>query len=129
MLLGLKMYIKQYHWLAVGYENHILADKLEEELDDYIDEAAELFAVSSEDVHSLDAYQVLDRAKAFVQSNVTADDMVDIRAAIIKQMTAILSYCKSDLGQPELKQAFGDYTGRLSNLLVRKLYLIDIQNK
>lgn len=130
MLLGLKMFVKQYHWLAKGYENHILADKLEEELDDYIDEAAELFAVSSEETHALDAYQVLERAKSFVQeTKVVPDTMEDLRGSMIKIITSIMSYCRQDMGNNELKQPFGDYTGRLSNLLLRKLYLLDVQGK
>ena len=130
MLLGLKMLVKQYHWLARGYENHILADKLEEELDDYADEAAELFVVSSEGTNALDAKIVLGRAQSFIEAEKTnVDDMESLRASLIRVMTSIISYCGNEMPQEELKQPFGDYLGRLSNLLLRKLYLLDIQNK
>ena len=44
-------------------------------------------------------------------------------------ITTIMGECREPVEADLLKQPFGDYLGRLSNLLMRKLYLIDIQNK
>lgn len=32
ILTALHQYIKQYHWLAKGYENHLLAERLDEDM-------------------------------------------------------------------------------------------------
>lgn len=68
MLLAFKMYVKQFHWLAKGYENHILADKLEDEIDDYIDEAAELYNVNNDAPDNLYAKYILEGAENFLNT-------------------------------------------------------------
>lgn len=128
MLLGLKMYVKQYHWLAKGYLEHILADKLEEELDDYIDEAAELYAVSHNNLISLTSAQTLGNAHSFIIEN--TDDKKSELDNLINLITLVMMNCKVVAEEDnDFKQPIGDYLGRLSNLLMRKLYLIDVQMK
>lgn len=127
MLLGLKMTIKQYHWLAKGYEEHILADRLEEDLDDYLDEAAELSVVITDDFANFSSIHILEEAKNFV-NRIVVDESGDL-IAISGIITTIMAECRKPVGDDSLKQPFGDYLGRLSNLLMRKLYLIDVQNK
>lgn len=127
MLLGLKMTVKQYHWLAKGYEEHILADRLEEDLDDYLDEAAELSLVVSDKSEPYTSKYILEKAKEFVDNTYVegTGDLFLISGII----TTIMGECRKPVEEDVLKQPFGDYLGRLSNLLMRKLYLIDIQNK
>lgn len=62
ILIALKQYIKQYHWQAKSYQEHILADKLEEGLEDYIDEVAELSVVIDLSDESLKANMLLGKA-------------------------------------------------------------------
>ena len=50
LLIAIKQLIKQYHWQAKSYQEHILADKLEEDLEDYIDEVAEVSRVTKKEV-------------------------------------------------------------------------------
>ena len=126
MLLGLKMTIKQYHWLAKGYDEHILADKLEEELDDYMDEAAELSLVVTDKFADFYSRHILEEAKEFVER--TVDDNGDL-IAIAGLITTIMGECRKPVEEDVVKQPFGDYLGRLSNLLMRKLYLIEVQQR
>ena len=122
------MYVKQYHWLAKGYDEHILADKLEDELDNYIDEAAELFAVTHNDLMFLMSEQVLGNAHTFVTEN-TDIKKPDLHN-LINLITLVMLNCKTVAAEDnDFKQAVSDYTGRLSNLLLRKLYLIEVQIK
>jgi hypothetical protein len=127
MLLALRMTIKQYHWLAKGYEEHILADRLEEELDDYMDEAAELSLVVTDKFADFYSKNVLEKARKFIDevAVLEGDNLFTISGLI----TTIMGECRKPVEEDLLKQPFGDYLGRLSNLLMRKLYLIDIQNK
>ena len=127
MLLGLKMTVKQYHWLAKGYDEHILADKLEEELDDYMDEAAELSLVVTDKFADFHSKNILEKAKNFVDEVIVVEE--DYLFSIAGIITTIMGECRKPVEEDLLKQPYGDYLGRLSNLLMRKLYLIDIQQK
>ena len=125
-LIGLKQYIKQYHWLAKGYDNHILADRLEEGLEEQIDELAELLLAIDEN-NNVSADYLLREAANKVPSGQIADMHV-ILQNIANMCGVILGICKDNHSGNELAElAFSDYLGRLSNSLVRKLYLIQIQ--
>lgn len=129
MLLALKLYIKQYHWLAKGYDNHILADKLEEELDEYIDEAAELFTIKSEDLSGIYAANILGSASEHLKDFYSGEDMKLYFPNLISLIVEILDFCSTFKGEGVLQAGYGDYVGRLSNLLLKKLYLLEIQRK
>lgn len=126
-LIGLKQYIKQYHWLAKGYDNHILADKLEDDLDEQIDELAELLLAIDENTN-VSADYLLREASARIPQTGLHSEMRVILQNIANMCGVILGICKNNNSGNELAElAFSDYLGRLSNSLVRKLYLIQIQ--
>ena len=130
MLLALKMYIKQYHWLSKGYENHILADKLEESLDEYIDEAAELFVLRGKYLDDISGLNILVDAKQFIGGYYIGQDMNNMLRDIVSIIKEILILAQSFGVEEEiLKDGYGDYISRLSNLLLKKLYLLDVQLK
>ena len=116
-LIALKQSIKQYHWLAKSYQEHILADKLEEDLEDYIDEVAELSLVTEtpnvEAKHLLGEATSLLNGKDKVDLNTLADLFIDLQ----EQLQSL---------KPELL-GISDLAGRLSNTILRKLYLIKLQ--
>lgn len=133
LLLAFKMYVKQFHWLAKGYENHILADKLEEDLDDYIDEAAELYNVNSEFRDSLYAKNLLEFASNYLKNQIgayTGSDMNLHIDSMLKMAGQIIEDCSANPGaEGVVKQAYSDYYSRLSNLMVKKCYLLYIQQR
>lgn len=132
MLLAFKMYVKQYHWLARGYENHILADKLEEDLDDYIDEAAELYNVNNDTQDNLYAKVILDYSSNWLNGAgiYKGTDMKLHLDTLLKLAGQIIEECATNTGaEGAVKQAYGDYYSRLSNLMVKKCYLIYIQQR
>lgn len=50
LLKSLRHVLKSAHWLTVGYENHLLFDRLMEGIDDEIDALSEvLFGITGED--------------------------------------------------------------------------------
>ena len=134
-LIGLKQYIKQYHWLAKGYENHILADKLEDGLEEQIDELAELGLASFSEDADFYAKDLLAGANTTLENAYTGTDMTETLKAIAGLFGNVLTISKQT--QAELKEhlkdqnladlAFSDYLGRLSNSALVKLYLIQIQ--
>lgn len=133
LLLGFKMYVKQYHWLARGYENHILADELEKELDDYIDEAAELHNINDDTQDGdqmLLATHILFSASNVVGDKYRGNDMNLTLDSLLQLAGSIIEECSLKPGaEGATEQAFGDYYGRLSNLMVRKCYLINLQRR
>lgn len=134
-LIGLKQYIKQYHWLAKGYDNHILADKLEDGLEEQIDELAELGLASFSEDADFYAKDLLAGANTMIENSYTGTDMNETLKAIAGLFGNVLTLSKQT--QDELKEhltgqniadlAFSDYLGRLSNSALVKLYLIQIQ--
>lgn len=131
-LLAFKMYVKQFHWLAKGYENHILADKLEEDLDDYIDEAAELYNVNNDTPDSMYAKNILDGASNYLNSASVyrGEDMNLHIDSMLKMAGQIIEDCSVNPGaEGVVKQAYSDYYSRLSNLMVKKCYLLYIQHR
>ena len=126
-LIALKQYIKQYHWLAKGYENHILADKLEDGLETEIDELAELILATDENTNIM-ASELLQAASEKILPSAQSGEMKQILQSIATMSGQILGMCKNTKPANELAElAFADYLGRLSNSLLRKLYLIQIQ--
>lgn len=127
MLLALKLYIKEYHWLAKGYENHILADKLEEDIDEYIDEAAELFTLNNEDLSGIYGKNLLKQASEHIADCYSGPEMKLYFPNLISLVVEILEYCKTYTTTDVLEKGYSDYVGRLSNMMLKKLYLIGIQ--
>lgn len=128
-LIGIKQYIKQYHWLAAGYENHILADKLEDDLDDQIDELAELLLASGEEDNTFYAKNLLKDAIIAIDDIYTGYGMEEMLKALVGLFGRVLSLAKQPIEDEMLETAFADFRGRLSNSVLRKLYLIQIQLK
>lgn len=129
-LIGLNQYIKQYHWLADGYENHILADKLADGLDDEIDELAELLLATQTKETDFAAKEVLSQSQQTVENAYIGTDMVETLKSLAELFGKILILCKEPFDEGEVTElAFSDFRGRLSNSILRKLYLIQIQLK
>lgn len=123
ILIALKQYIKQYHWQAKSYQEHILADKLEEGLEDYIDEVAELSVVIDLSDESLKANVLLGKASLYLEGKGKAD---------LLNIAQVLSDLGDEIDRVNDKaEALGikDICGRLSNSLLRKIYLIQLQAK
>lgn len=123
ILIALKQYIKQYHWQAKSYQEHILADKLEEGLEDYIDEVAELSVVIDLSDESLKANVLLGKASLYLEGKGKAD---------LLNIAQVLSDLGDEIDRINDKaEALGikDLCGRLSNSLLRKMYLIQLQAK
>lgn len=123
ILIALKQYIKQYHWQAKSYQEHILADKLEEGLEDYIDEVAELSVVIDLSDESLKANVLLGKASLYLEGKGKAD---------LLNIAQVLSDLGDEIDRVNDKaEALGikDLCGRLSNSLLRKIYLIQLQAK
>ena len=130
LLLAFKMYVKQFHWTAKGYEIHILADRLEEDLDDYIDEAAELYSVNNEDNKKLLSAEVLMMAQVFVAGKYQGDETSLELDSLLQLSGEILEICsRTPEAVGAVEQGYKDYYGRLSNLMVRKCYLIHLQQR
>lgn len=129
-LVALQMYIKQYHWLARGYDNHILADKLEDELEDFIDEGAELYKIYGKN-DALFARTIFEKARQHVSDMYSGDDMGVYLDNMLQMMAKVMEECDNlqNVGEDVFKLGFSDYSGRLSNLLLRKCYLIGVQRK
>ena len=119
ILVALKQVIKQYHWLAKSYQEHILADKLEEDLEDYSDEVAELALVVDQTVN-VEAKHLLERAANYLNGK-----PVDLQS-LGELFTELLEHLQSVNDQSKLL-GISDLTGRLSNSVLRKLYLIKLQ--
>lgn len=120
-LIALKQAIKQYHWQATSYQEHILADKLEEDLEDYIDETAELSVLTENNSSHLEAKNLLGKASLALPGKPNLK-LIDILELLSELQEAITTYndTTEDLGLKDL-------CGRLSNALLRKVYLIQIQ--
>lgn len=123
ILIALKQYIKQYHWQAKSYQEHILADKLEEGLEDYIDEVAELSVVIDLSDESLKANILLGKASLYLEGKGKADLMN------IGQVLVDLSEEINAVNDKAENIGIKDICGRLSNSLLRKMYLIQLQAK
>lgn len=123
ILIAIKQYIKQYHWQAKSYQEHILADKLEEDIDDYIDEVAELSVVGEYDDKQLKAKDLLAKASQVVKDDSQADLMS--LAKLFVELGESVNAFEEKAGALGLK----DLCGRLSNTIMRKVYLINLQLK
>jgi len=119
-LIALKQYIKQYHWQAKSYQEHILADKLEEDLEDYIDETAELSVVVEQTDEHLQANGLLDLA-----AKILPEGKAELRQVALLLVT--LSERMQDLKPKAGEMGVEDLFSRLSNSILRKIYLIHLQ--
>ena len=119
-LIALKQYIKQYHWQAKSYQEHILADKLEEGLEDYIDETAELSVVVEQTDEHLQAGGLLDVAAKILPEGKAELQQV---ALLLIRLNQQLKELKPKVGEMGVE----DLLSRLSNSILRKIYLIHLQ--
>lgn len=127
LLISLKQLIKQYHWFANGYASHIFADRLEEGLESEIDELAELILAVDESANLNADYLLREAAQKVIASGQRPDTKVLLQN-IANTCGTILELAKNNkVTNPMVELAFNDYLGRLSNSLVRKLYLIQLQ--
>ena len=122
LLIAIKQFIKQYHWQATSYQDHLLGDRLLEDIEDYIDETAEL-SVLFEGKEPLAASVLLGKASLYLsgKGNATLEEIAKAFGNLSDELTR-LSANTDDNG---LKDLFG----RLSNTVLRKLYLIQTQGK
>lgn len=132
ILTAMNQYIKQYHWLAKGYDNHILADRLGENLTESIDRLKELHLGSggSEDIafaeKSLSG--AVDTLRAIIKEPANTTDMVleNIGAMIVSFLTNAEGIKKSYEGtifSGGINNAIDD----ISEQLIRNAYLLGIQ--
>lgn len=122
-LIALKQYIKQYHWQAKSYQEHILADKLEEGLEDYIDETAELSVVVEQTDEHLQAGKLLAEAASILPEG--ADSTLRQIALLLVALNDKLKELKPKVGEMGVEDLFS----RLSNSILRKIYLIHLQER
>lgn len=122
-LISLKQYIKQYHWQAKSYQEHILADKLEEGLEDYIEETAELSVVVEQTDEHLQAGKLLAEA-----ANIVSEDNESPLRKIAYLLVALNEDLKK-LKQNTVEMGVEDLFSRLSNSILRKIYLIHLQER
>ena len=119
-LIALKQAIKEYHWLAKSYQEHILADKLEEGIDDYADEVAELTIVNQED-HNFASKNLLYEATSYLQNKKT-EELTAIAGIFYDILQEV-----NEMSEKATIAGLADLYGRISNMALRKLYLINIQ--
>ena len=122
-LIALKQYIKQYHWQAKSYQEHILADKLEEGIEDYIDETAELSVVVEQTDEHLQAGKLLAGAATILPEG--ADSTLRQIALLLVALNDNLKELKPKAGEMGVEDLFS----RLSNSILRKIYLIHLQER
>jgi len=119
-LIAIKQAIKQYHWNATSYQDHLLGERLLEGLEDYIDEVAEISKVNQENP-DLSAQTLLTEASKHIG---------DRNCNSIKAIANLLYELIQELNSLEESATIigvKDIFSRLSNSALRKLYLIDTQ--
>lgn len=122
LLIAIKQSIKQYHWQATSYQDHLLGDRLLEDLDDYIDETAEL-SVLFEGKEPLAASVLLGKASLYLSGKGACN--LNTIAEEFGNLTEELTRLSANTDDNGLKDLFG----RMSNTVLRKLYLIQTQGK
>ena len=120
ILIAIKQAIKQYHWNAKSYQEHLLGDRLLEGIEDYIDEVAEISKVGQENPDLSAKHLLAESAK-----HLETKDYNDIRniANLFFNLLQELNQTENAVSIIGIK----DLYSRLSNSALRKLYLIDIQ--
>lgn len=120
ILIAIKQAIKQYHWNATSYQEHLLGERLLEDLEDYIDEVAEISKVNQESP-DLSAQNLLEKAAKYI-----GDRNCNSIKAIANMIFELIQELNA---QEENATLLGvkDIFSRLSNTALRKLYLIDTQ--
>lgn len=120
ILIAIKQAIKQYHWNATTYQEHLFGDRLLEGIEDYIDEVAEISKVNQEDPN-LAAKHLLQEASACLE-NKDYNDLKNIGGLFY----ALLQELEQDEDEAKIL-GVKDIYSRLSNTALRKLYLINTQ--
>lgn len=120
ILIAIKQAVKQYHWNATSYQDHLLGERLLEDIEDYIDEVAEIANINKEETN-LDAKYLLEKASDFLEKK----DYNDIRN--IGGLFYALLQELNELEDKAVIIGIKDIYSRLSNATLRKLYLINTQ--
>lgn len=120
ILIAIKQAVKQYHWNATSYQDHLLGERLLEDIEDYIDEVAEIANINKEETN-LDAKYLLEEASDFLEKK----DYNDIRS--IGGLFYALLQELNELEDKAVIIGIKDIYSRLSNATLRKLYLINTQ--
>lgn len=121
LLIAIKQLIKQYHWQANSYQEHILADKLEEDLEDYIDEVAEVSVVMELSEKQLNADVLLGKASLYLQDKKEATELNLTKAF------GDLSEAVHELSEKSTNIGLNDLLGRIANLTIKKIYLLNLK--
>lgn len=122
LLLALKLLSEETHLLSTSYSDHLLAEKIQEDLDESIDALKEI------SIYCLGAMEVASAKRSFKAANsylekVEQSDSIEQRFSYLKEIIdKCLSYCatfetKKDIG---LQTIVGD----ISRDLARKGYLL-----
>lgn len=120
ILIAIKQAVKQYHWNAKSYQEHLLGERLLEGIEDYIDEVAEISKVNQEDPN-LSAKFLLGEASGILENK----DYNDIKN--IGQLFYALLQELNEIEDKAVIIGIKDIYSRLSNAILRKLYLINTQ--
>lgn len=136
ILTALRQYIKQYHWLARGYDNHLLADRLENEmgesLDASIDRIKELALAAGEGEQIAYADNSLTGALEILKGIPTPTDtktetvLNNIGMLIFDYMKESEDYSKRLQGQV-FKGAIDNAIFGIGEDMMRRAYLLNIQ--
>ena len=136
ILTALRQYIKQYHWLARGYDNHLLADRLENEmgdsLDASIDRIKELALAAGEGEQIAYADYSLAGALEILKGIPTPTDtktetvLNNIGMLILYYLNKRQDYSKRLLGEV-FKGAIDNAILGIGEDMMRRAYLLNIQ--
>ena len=123
LLIAIKQAIKQYHWQATSYQEHLLGERLLEGIEDYIDETAELSVLFEPNKEHLAAAVLLGKASLYLNGKGLCN--LQTIAKQLGDLTEELSRLQASTEDNGLK----DLCGRMANSILRKLYLIQTQWK
>lgn len=141
ILMAFRQYLKQYHWLAKGYENHLLAERLDEEmsesLDDSIDRLTELaLAVDIDDSIAKAEYSLID-AKRVLDNILSPDELESRETSVV--LSNIAKFVHAYLTEAEatskgyegtvVKGGIDNAIFSISEDMIRRLYLLGIQTQ
>lgn len=120
ILIAIKQAIKQYHWNATTYQEHLLGDRLLEGIEDYIDEVAEISKVDQENPN-LGAKHLLAEASKYL-ADTDYNNLKNLAWLFYSLLQEI-----NTLDEKTMVVGIKDIYSRLSNTALRKLYLINTQ--
>ena len=136
ILTALRQYIKQYHWLARGYDNHLLADRLENEMGESLDESIDrikelaLAAGEGEQIAYADnsltgALEILKEIPNLTEIK-TETVLTNVGMLIFEYLKESESYSKALQGT-EFKGAIDNAIFGIGEDMLRRAYLLNIQ--